>query len=98
MSIKYEAYTWSGKKVKGVVDTDSEEAAYELLQRDELIPYRLLPVRPRAVGRSVRPEPVSTEEPARRGLHQRGLLFAQVGHCFASSAGGAARPGSAVSG
>ena len=47
MSIKYEAYTWSGKKVKGVVDTDSEEAAYELLQRDELIPYRLLPVRPR---------------------------------------------------
>ena len=47
MAIRYEAYTWSGRKVKGVLDTNSEEDAYELLERDELIPYRLLPVRRR---------------------------------------------------
>ena len=44
MSIKYEAYTWSGQKVKGVLEIDSEEAAYELLEQDQLIPYRLRPV------------------------------------------------------
>ena len=47
MAIKYEAFTWTGHEVKGVLDTDSEETAYELLQEDQLIPYRLLPVRRR---------------------------------------------------
>lgn len=41
MAIKYEAYTWQGEKVEGVLDTDSEQIAYERLQQDQLIPYRL---------------------------------------------------------
>ena len=47
MSIKYEAYTRLGEKVKGVLQTDSEEAAYDMLEGEELIPYRLRSVRPR---------------------------------------------------
>ncbi|MCH7801384.1 MAG: hypothetical protein IIC24_07545, partial [Chloroflexi bacterium] len=47
MAIRYEAYTWSGDKVKGVLDADTEEAAYELLAQEELIPYKLKPVKPR---------------------------------------------------
>ena len=47
MAIKYEAYTWSGEKVTGVLDTYSEEDAYEMLRQEELVPYRLRPVRPR---------------------------------------------------
>ena len=43
MSIKYEAYTRLGEKVVGVLHTDSEEAAYEILEQDDLIPYRLRP-------------------------------------------------------
>ena len=45
MAIKYEAYTRSGEKVEGVLDTDSEEAAYGMLENEELIPYRLRTVR-----------------------------------------------------
>ena len=41
MAIKYVAYTWLGEKVEGVLDTDSEEDAFERLQQDQLIPYRL---------------------------------------------------------
>jgi len=47
MAIKYEAYTKLGQKVKGVLQTDSEEDAYGQLEREELIPYRLRPVRTR---------------------------------------------------
>ena len=47
MAIKYEAYTRQGEKVKGVLETDSEEDAYGMLEREELVPYRLRPVRPR---------------------------------------------------
>ncbi len=47
MAIKYEAYTRLGQKVKGVLSTDSEDDAYTMLQREELIPYRLRTVRPR---------------------------------------------------
>jgi len=32
MAIKYEAYTRTGEKVEGVLDTDSEEAAYGMLE------------------------------------------------------------------
>lgn len=45
MAIKYEAYTRSGEKVEGVLDTDSEEAAYGMLENEELIPHRLRTVR-----------------------------------------------------
>jgi type IV pilus assembly protein PilC len=47
MAIKYEAYTRRGQKVKGVLQTDSTEQAYEMLDKEELIPYRLRPVRTR---------------------------------------------------
>ena len=47
MAIRYEAYTWSGEKVSGVLETDSEADAYEKLQQEQLIPYRLAPIRPR---------------------------------------------------
>ena len=47
MAIKYEAYTRLGEKVQGVLETDSEEDAYGILEKDELIPYRLRPVRTR---------------------------------------------------
>ena len=45
MSIKYEAYTRLGEKVEGVLQTDSETDAYGMLERENLIPYRLSPVR-----------------------------------------------------
>ncbi len=45
MAIKYEAYTRTGEKVEGVLDTDSEEAAYGMLEEEELIPHRLRAVR-----------------------------------------------------
>ena len=44
MAIKYEAYTKGGEKVKGVLETNSEDDAYGLLERDDLVPYRLRPV------------------------------------------------------
>ena len=47
MAFKYEAYTQSGAKVVGVLETDSEDAAVEMLEQDNLIPYRLEPVRRR---------------------------------------------------
>jgi type IV pilus assembly protein PilC len=47
VAIRYEAYTWSGDKVKGVLDADTEEDAYELLAQEELIPYKLKPVKSR---------------------------------------------------
>jgi type IV pilus assembly protein PilC len=45
MAIKYEAYTRSGEKVTGVLDADSKEDAVGMLEQEELIPYRLKPVR-----------------------------------------------------
>lgn len=45
MSIKYEAYTRLGEKVVGILHTDSEEAAYSILEKEDLIPYRLRPAR-----------------------------------------------------
>ena len=45
--IKYVAYTWQGEKVEGVLQVNREEDARDLLQRDDLIPYRLTLVRPR---------------------------------------------------
>ncbi|MCH8086296.1 MAG: type II secretion system F family protein [Chloroflexi bacterium] len=47
MTFKYTAYNWQGRKVTGVLDTDSEEDAYERLRREDLIPQRLKLVRPR---------------------------------------------------
>ena len=47
MVIKYIAYTWQGQKVEGVLDVRTEEDARQILQNDQLIPYRLMPVRPR---------------------------------------------------
>ena len=47
MAIKYEAYTRQGQKVKGILQTDSEEDAYGMLEEDELVPYRLRLVTPR---------------------------------------------------
>ena len=43
MAIKYEAYTRLGEKVVGVLHTDDEEAAYDILEQEDLIPYRLRP-------------------------------------------------------
>ena len=47
MAIRYEAFTWSGRKVSGVLETDSEDDAYDLLEKEELVPYRLWRVRRR---------------------------------------------------
>ena len=46
-AIRYEAYTHEGEKVKGVLSTDSEEAAYDLLEKEKLIPYKLRLIGPR---------------------------------------------------
>ena len=46
MAIKYEAYTRGGEKVTGVLDTDSEDTAYTMLEEEELTPYKLRQVRP----------------------------------------------------
>ena len=43
MAIKYEAYTRLGEKVVGVLHTDDEEAAYDILEQEDLIPYRIRP-------------------------------------------------------
>ena len=45
--IKYVAYTWQGERVEGVLQVNREEEARDLLLRDDLIPYRLVQVRPR---------------------------------------------------
>ena len=45
MAIKYEAYTRLGEKVVGVLHTDSEDAVYGILESEDLIPYRIRPVR-----------------------------------------------------
>ena len=45
MAIKYEAYTRLGEKVVGILHTDSEDAAYDILEQEDLIPYRLRPAR-----------------------------------------------------
>ena len=47
MVIRYVAYNWVGQKVTGVLETDSEDDAYEQLEGEDLIPYRLQPVRRR---------------------------------------------------
>ena len=43
MAIKYEAYTRLGEKVVGVLHTDDEEAVYDILEQEDLIPYRIRP-------------------------------------------------------
>ena len=64
MALKYEALTWSGEKVKGVLDTDSEEVACEMLQEEALIPWRLAPAKRRLSLETVisRLFPPSTQE------------------------------------
>ena len=47
MVVKYIAFTWQGDKVEGVLDVEQVDEARELLQQDELIPYRLTMVRQR---------------------------------------------------
>ena len=47
MVIRYVAYTWQGQKVEGLLDVATEEDARQLLHDDQLIPYRLITVRPR---------------------------------------------------
>ncbi len=49
MSTKYVAYTWLGKRIEGLLDTDSEAAALEQLERDQVIPYKLTPFRRRSL-------------------------------------------------
>ena len=46
MVVRYIAYTWQGERVEGVLEVDREDEARELLQKDDLIPYRLVKVRP----------------------------------------------------
>ncbi len=46
MAIQYVAYSWGGRKVQGVLETSSVDAAYEELQRQGLIPYKVGVVRP----------------------------------------------------
>ncbi len=46
MVVRYVAYTWQGDKVEGVLDVDREEEARAMLQREDLIPYELVRVRP----------------------------------------------------
>ena len=46
MVVRYVAYTWQGDKVEGVLNVDREEEARAMLQRDDLIPYELVRVRP----------------------------------------------------
>lgn len=47
MVVKYIAFNWDGQRLEGVLDVGTEEDARRLLERDNLIPYRLEPVRPR---------------------------------------------------
>ncbi len=44
-TIDYIAYTWTGKRVRGRLDAESMDAAYEALRRDALVPYKLAPVK-----------------------------------------------------
>lgn len=46
MTVQYVAYTWSGRKVQGVLETESVASAYDELARDDLIPYRVEQVQP----------------------------------------------------
>jgi type II secretory pathway component PulF len=46
MALRYVAYNQLGRRVQGVLETDSEQAAYAALQEDGLIPYRIERVRP----------------------------------------------------
>ena len=47
MAIEYIAYTWQGRKVTGLVETESVDAVYDMLAQDELIPYRVRAAKPR---------------------------------------------------
>ena len=64
MALKYEALTWSGEKVKGVLDTDSEEVACKMLHEEALIPWRLTPATSRLNLEAVMPRlfPPTTQE------------------------------------
>ena len=46
MVVRYVAYTWQGDKVEGVLNVDRADEARAMLQRDDLIPYELVRVRP----------------------------------------------------
>ena len=41
MNIRYKAYTQNGEKVSGILDTESEKAAYNILEEKQLLPYHL---------------------------------------------------------
>ncbi len=47
MAVRYVAYNWLGQKIEGVLDTDSEKAAYELLEKESLIAYSVHAVKRR---------------------------------------------------
>ena len=47
MRVRYEAYTWQGKRIIGVLEAESEEEAYRTFQGDQLVPARIREVRPR---------------------------------------------------
>lgn len=47
MALRYVAYNQLGRRVEGVLEIDSEQAAYATLQQDGLIPYRIERIRPR---------------------------------------------------
>lgn len=46
MALRYVAYNQLGRRVEGVLEIDSEQAAYDTLQQDGLIPYRIERIRP----------------------------------------------------
>ena len=41
MKIKYKAYTQNGEKVSGILDTESEQIAYNILEKKQLLPYHI---------------------------------------------------------
>ncbi|MFH1141074.1 MAG: type II secretion system F family protein, partial [Chloroflexota bacterium] len=41
MFVRYVAYNWLGRRLEGILEAQSEDAARETLERDQLIPYRL---------------------------------------------------------
>ena len=41
MKIKYKAYTQNGEKVNGILDTESEQIAYNILEKKQLLPYHI---------------------------------------------------------
>ena len=62
MVVKYVAYTWEGQREEGVLEVDGEEEARQLLQEDNLIPYRLVRVRASRSLVQLIPPPVPSQD------------------------------------